>query len=875
MLAAGIWFAVLWTVAPLICKAQPALLACMAATHAGDDVGAQTEADPLQHILQRVHNSKGDVNIIASAMSEAKTAGFCAESLSQIRQVSQAAIMSAFAEEKRFKEALKALHYRMQTAKFAKTMEVALQKADESGIPPHHPAMKKYMKRWRQTRQKQEGMNRTSDSNPTVDDIEQVARVSGDTEADDEATVAPRRLLLRQHDASLGDSSSWSSPPMVLAVTIALAVLFVGVVWFIRNRIARDSSASGELSKPPASAKRKGKARSRQSQRQQQTKKQPKTGKGGKEAEKLHQETATEAVPVSLVAMSNSIDSVKSVESTGNSVDSVNSEGSGKVAARTNSKSRKKRGKRGSRKTASKQQPKDTLCSQERVDLPAAVADPQDVVMQNGVEHSGRTAAAAVPQEAVTPPQPLSPAAFPHKLIRMTDLSPGKDLSWGRMSPRDQSAAEMLGFDAELWDSGSRNNVVCLAEWQMLTKAQRLAASVLGYGEMEWNVEVKTLVTQRLRQNLIDSGRVMAPDVTHVARLDAQADSAAAAASVANPGMQQVSSGERRTSRSRHRRQTPGGKTSSGPAIMSEDVHTGQSKGGTNKLSHPQPSSMPKLHFNHITSSVQTETGHNADSGTSKHGQSQKTRNVLEEVDSARSVRFGSFDDASETVSHGASHDNLVKLIPGLAAVDSARKNHLATPPPRDATELRGLEAATRLVAQAAADTCAAAASTKDTVEPLDDGTPRNAQLYSVRRRRDVHSPSLSGLGRSPSASSGMRRSPSAPSYLAYISSASSQPASSGMIRSQSGHRLLDASARHPLSGMKRVNSADSDLYSPRNRFSDSAWLDLRRNPACATSPTAPVGPVTEEPAAFKLGGTRSWADYPSSPVASIHEADS
>jgi hypothetical protein len=230
MLAAGIWFAVLWTVAPLICKAQPALLACMAATHAGDDVGAQTEADPLQHILQRVHNSKGDVNIIASAMSEAKTAGFCEESLSQIRQVSQAAIMSAFAEEKRFKEALKALHYRMQTAKFAKTMEVALQKADESGIPPHHPAMKKYMKRWRQTRQKQEGMNRTSDSNPTVDDIEQVARVSGDTEADDEATVAPRRLLLRQHDASLGDSSSWSSPPMVLAVTIALTVLFVGVV---------------------------------------------------------------------------------------------------------------------------------------------------------------------------------------------------------------------------------------------------------------------------------------------------------------------------------------------------------------------------------------------------------------------------------------------------------------------------------------------------------------------------------------------------------------------------------------------------------------------------------------------------------------------
>jgi hypothetical protein len=276
MLAAAIRFAVLWTVAPLICKAQPALLACMAATHAGDDVGAQTEADPLQHILQRVHNSKGDVNIIASAMSKAKTAGICEETLSQIRQVSQAAIMSAFAEEKRFKEALKALHYRMQTAKFAKTMEVALQKADESGIPPHHPAMKKYMKRWRQTRQKQEGMNRTSDSNPTVDDIEQVARVSGDTEADDEATVAPRRLLLRQHDASLGDSSSWSSPPMVLAVTIALAVLFVGVVWFIRNRIARDSSASGELSKPPASAKRKGKARSRQSQRQQQTKKQQK-----------------------------------------------------------------------------------------------------------------------------------------------------------------------------------------------------------------------------------------------------------------------------------------------------------------------------------------------------------------------------------------------------------------------------------------------------------------------------------------------------------------------------------------------------------------------------------------------------------------------
>jgi hypothetical protein len=76
----------------------------------------------------------------------------------------------------------------------------------------------------------------------------------------------------------------------------------------------------------------------------------------------------------------------------------------------------------------------------------------------------------------------------------MTDLSPGKDLSWSRMSPRAQSAAEMLGFDAELWDSGSRNNAVCLAEWQMLTKAQRLAASVLGYGEIEWNVEVKTLV---------------------------------------------------------------------------------------------------------------------------------------------------------------------------------------------------------------------------------------------------------------------------------------------------------------------------------------------------------------------------------------------
>jgi hypothetical protein len=141
---------------------------------------------------------------------------------------------------------------------------------------------------------------------------------------------------------------------MVLAVTIALAVLFVGVVWFIRNRIARDSSASGELSKPPASAKRKGKARSRQSQRQQQTKKQPKTDKGGKEAKTLHQGTATEAVPVSLVAMPNSIDSFNSVESTRNIVDSVNSEGSGKVAARTNSKSRKKRGERGSRKTASK-----------------------------------------------------------------------------------------------------------------------------------------------------------------------------------------------------------------------------------------------------------------------------------------------------------------------------------------------------------------------------------------------------------------------------------------------------------------------------------------------------------------------------------------
>eukprot|EP01047_Picozoa_sp_COSAG01_P016533 COSAG01_NODE_851_length_13121_cov_49.974044_3_plen_640_part_00 len=512
------------------------LLACMAATHAGDDVGAQAEADPLQHILQRVHNSKGDVNIIASAMSEAKTAGFCEESLSQIRQVSQVAIMSAFAEEKPLKEALKVLHHRMQAAKFVKSMEVALQKADESGIPPHHPAMKKYMKRWRQTRQKQEkymerwrqtrqkqeGVGPTSDRNPTVDDIEQVARVSGDTETDDEATVAPRRLLLRQHDASLGDSSSWSSPPMVLAVTIALTVLFVGVVWFIRNRSTRDSSASGELCKPSVSAKRKGKARPRQSQRQQQTKKQPKTDKGGKEAETLHQETTTGAVPVSLVAMSNSIDSVNSVESTGNSVDSVKL-GSGKVAARTNSKSRRERGKRGSRNTASNQQPKDTLCSQERVDLPAAVADPQDFVLQNGVEHGGRTAS-----------QPVSPAASPN--------SPGKDLSWSRMSPRDQSAAEMLGFDAELWDSGSRNNVLCLAEWQMLTKAQRLAASVLGYGEMEWNVEVKTLVTQ----SLIDSGRVMAPDVTHhVARSDARADSAAAAASVANPGMQKVRNHDR------------------------------------------------------------------------------------------------------------------------------------------------------------------------------------------------------------------------------------------------------------------------------------------------------------------------------------------
>jgi cobalamin biosynthesis Mg chelatase CobN len=257
------------------------LLACMAATDAGDDVGAQAEADPLQHILQRVHNSKGDVNIIASAMSKAKTAGICEETLSQIRQVSQAAIMSAFVKEKPLKEALKVLHQRMQAAKNFKSMEVklmevALQKADKSDIPPHHPAMKKYMKRWRQLRQKQEGVSPTSDTNPTVDDIEQVARVSGDTEADDEATVAPRRLLLRQHGASLGDSSSWSSPPMVLAVTIALTVLFVGVVWFFRNRSAHDSSASGELCKPPASAKRKGKARSRQSQRQQQTKKQQK-----------------------------------------------------------------------------------------------------------------------------------------------------------------------------------------------------------------------------------------------------------------------------------------------------------------------------------------------------------------------------------------------------------------------------------------------------------------------------------------------------------------------------------------------------------------------------------------------------------------------
>jgi len=59
-------------------------------------------------------------------------------------------------------------------------------------------------------------------------------------------------------------------------------------------------------------------------------------------------------------------------------------------------------------------------------------------------------------------------------------------LNWSKLTPASRSAANLLGYDAALWNS-NREPRLTSRGWHHLTPAQLTAASVLGYDRCSWN----------------------------------------------------------------------------------------------------------------------------------------------------------------------------------------------------------------------------------------------------------------------------------------------------------------------------------------------------------------------------------------------------
>jgi len=62
------------------------------------------------------------------------------------------------------------------------------------------------------------------------------------------------------------------------------------------------------------------------------------------------------------------------------------------------------------------------------------------------------------------------------------------DYDWKELPKDVKKAAELLGFDKQMWDA-DREPAACDKYWKDLAEAEKLAAVVLGYNEGMWNAE--------------------------------------------------------------------------------------------------------------------------------------------------------------------------------------------------------------------------------------------------------------------------------------------------------------------------------------------------------------------------------------------------